>query len=310
MLLIFVLLTARVSFAQVDSTYIGFFDRSVSLKGYSSRSFVFLLQNSENEEYEYMPNNPFNFGVGFSWKNTMLSFSYGYGFDFLRDRNKGKTESFDFQFHNYGRKFVFDVFIQKYKGFYLEDEKHNVELFPNLSVQQYGVYGLYVFNNKKFSYKAAFDQSQKQLKSAGSFLLGFGVYDSKIESDSSIIINDQNILRNFQFGVSAGYAYTWVLGRRWFISGSVTSGIHFGSEKFSTFGKQKLEVYPTVFPRVSVGYNREKWSLGFSYVNNIIFPSFSKDNSLGLSSGNFQLSYIWRLEDIPVLSPILSKVFK
>jgi len=302
-LFVYFLFVSCLCFAQVDSTYIGFFDRNVALKSYVAKNFVFLSQ--DNPEVEYMPNNPVNIGAGLSWKNTVLSFSYGYGFDFMRDKKKGKTESFDFQFHNYGRKFVFDVFIQRYKGFYTEDDDFNVELYPDLKVEQSGVHGLYVFNGKKYSYKAAFDQNQRQLKSAGSLLLGVSASISKIESDSSVIIKGGNVLRNFQFGINTGYAYTWVLGRRWFISASTTVGINFGSEKVSTFGKQKLEVYPSVFPRFSAGYNKETWSLGFSYVNSLTFPSFSDDYSVSLSSGTFQLTFIKRIEDIPFLSKIL-----
>ncbi|MCA1918943.1 MAG: hypothetical protein LDL38_06050, partial [Flavobacterium piscis] len=67
------------------------------------------------------------------------------------------------------------------------------------------------------------------------------------------------------------------------------------------FGKQKIEIYPTFFPRISVGYNKENWSLGLSYINNLIFSSFSGNdtNNIALSSGNLQIGYIWRLNSNP-----------
>lgn len=135
-----------------------------------------------------MPNNPPNIGLGFSMNNTIVNVSYGQGFNFMRDKEKGKTKALDLQIHNYGKKFTFDVFIQRYRGFYAEDESGNVlALYPDLKIRQYGAYGQYIFNNKKFSYRAAFNQNEKQLKSAGSFLIGGGVYFSKIESDSSFV---------------------------------------------------------------------------------------------------------------------------
>lgn len=291
--------------AQSDTTYIKPFTNKLSLRSYLSLKFISMQQETNGEVKTFTPNTPMNLGVGISINNTIVDFSYGYGLGFMREDDKGKTKAFDFQIHNYGRKFIIDLFIQKYRGFYTADKSDkNIELYPDLTIQQYGAFGQYVFNNKKFSYKAAFNQNEIQLKSSGSFLLGGGIYFTKIGSDSSFVYKSKNSLRNFQFGVSGGYAYTWVINKRWFTSGSATMGVNFGSERINYFGKQKIEIYPTFFPRISVGYNKEKWSLGLSYVNNLIFPSFSDSNSnnqnnISLASGTFQIAYIWRLNSNP-----------
>lgn len=306
-LLCFLSVFPGLCFSQVDSTYIGSYERKMALKGYLLKNFLFIGKEKDDEMVTYMPNNPVGIGLGVAVNNTVLSFSYSYGFDFMRDRKFGKTKALDFQFHHYGRKFVFDLFVQRYRGFYLEDDKNNfLGLFPDLRIRNYGVFGQYVFNNRKFSYRAAFDQNEKQLKSAGSFLLGGGVHTTKIYSDTTRFFNDKNVLRNFQFGVSGGYAYIWAINNKWFVSGSTTVGINFGAETFGKIGKQRLEVYPTVFPRVAFGYNQETWSLGFSYVNNIIFPSFSENTNLSLHSGNFQMVYVKRLNTPSFLSKILT----
>lgn len=253
------------------------------------------VKSGEGEK-SYTPNNPPNIGLGFSIKNTIIDFSYGYGADFLRNRDKGKTTSFDFQLHSYGQKITFDLFVQRYHGFYNDEEKE-IELYPDLKVYQYGIYGQYIFNNKKFSYKAAFNQSEKQLRSAGSFLIGFGGYKTNITSDSSFVYNEKHSLDNFQFGVSGGYAYTWVVARFWTLSASGTVGLNVGCEKLKDFGKQGLDVYPTFFPRASVAYNRERWALGLTYVGNEVFPSVSKGSSINLRSGVVQLTFTKRLKN-------------
>ena len=293
--------------AQVDSSYIKTFDHVLSVRFFISKEMLFLNQENSNESKTYMPNNPPKLGAGMSLNNTILSFSYGYGFDFMRDKELGKTRSFDFQLHNYGRKFVFDLFIQRYKGFYMEDDKNNITLCPDLKIHQYGLYGQYVFNNKKYSYKAAFVQNERQLKSTGSFLIGGGIYFTNIESDSSFVYMGKNSLDNFQFGLSGGYTYTWVLGRYWDISASTTVGINFGSEKINSFGKQRLEVYPTVFPRFSAGYKHDSWAIGFSYVGNIVFSSVSDELNMGTYSGNFQISFVKHFTVIPLVSPKINK---
>lgn len=300
---IFVLSLSLSSFAKTDSTYIGFYSDELSVNTFLSRDIYNLMQELENgQEIAYLPNNPVNIGLGLSINNTVVSFGYGYGFDFLRDKSQGKTESFDFQLHNYGRKFVFDIFIQKYKGFYAtRDNRHDeYELCPDLKMTQYGAYGQYVFNHKRYSYKAAFNQNERQLKSAGSVIAGFGAYVNKIRSDSSFVYKDKNNLDNFQFGISAGYAYTWVINPKWYIAGSATTGIHFGSEKINTFGKKKIEVYPTVFPRIAAGYSNKDWSFGFFFVGNLISPYMEDKSSISLFSGNFQLRATKRFSTMPL----------
>lgn len=289
-------------FAQIDTTYIKPFENKASVRTYLSMKFISLQQETNEDLKKFMPNTPMSLGFGLSVKNTIIDFSYGYGLSFLKDKEKGRTKALDFQIHNYGRKFIIDLFIQKYHGFYTADDNDkNIHLYPDLKIQQYGAFGQYVFNNKKFSYKAAFVQNERQLKSAGSFLLGGGVYFSKIGSDSSFVHKSKNSLRNFQFGVSGGYAYTWAISQRWFTSGSATIGVNVGTERINDFGKQRIEVYPTFFPRIAFGYNKEKWSIGLSYINNSTFSSFSDNNknNIALSSGNFQIGAIWRLNTNP-----------
>lgn len=279
--------------SQVDSTYIGFYDLRLGVKAFVARDFVFLAQETKGqEEVTYMPNNPAKIGAGFSVNNSVISFGYGYGFDFLRDKKKGKTKSFDFQYHNYGRKFVFDIYVQQYEGFYTEDgpDGGNLRLYPDMEINQYALYGHYVFNNKKYSYRAAFNQSERQLKSTGSFLLGGGVYYTDIKSDSSFLYNDKHTYSRIQLGISGGYAYTWALGRYWLLSASATVGVNFGSESFDDLGR-KIEIYPSVFPRFSAAYANKSWIISFSYVNNILFNPTSKDDNIAVSSGSFQLGY-------------------
>lgn len=295
--LLFLFCFPFICFAQTDSTYIKSFEQELSVSTYLSKDYISLGQVINNKQYRtFQPNNPTDIGLGISLKNTIINFSIGYGFNFMRDKKQGKTESFDFQLHNYGREFVSDLFIEKYHGFYIDDNLNKkIKLSPDLKIQQCGVYGQYVFNNKRFSYKAAFDQSEIQLKSAGSFLLGGGVYVTQIESDSSFVYNGQKTLHNFQFGISGGYGYIWVLNKGWFISGSTTMGINIGSDKISRFGKQRIKTFPTIFPRISAGYNHNTWSVGFSSINNILIPSISKGTSISVDSGSFQFTFIKRL---------------
>lgn len=299
-LLSFLLLSLTRSFSQEKNIYISDYKQKLIVTGFTMKEFLDISLSDQEQNLIYKPNNPLEFGLGFSYKNTFLSFAYGYGFDFMRDKKRGKTESLDLQYHHYSRKYMFDLFMQRYSGFYMEEkDSRDYMLTPDLKLRQYGLHGQYVFNHNRFSYKAAFMHNEKQLRSAGSFLLGGGIYYSQIRSDSSFVYNHLN---HFQLGVSIGYVHTWVFNKHWFVSGAITSGINVGTEKFGRLKSLQLKVSPTVFPRLSIGYDHDSWSLGFIYLSNITFPVFSEDIKIGLLSGRFQLSYYRRIKDVPFLS--------
>lgn len=298
-------------FAQIDSMYIAPFKQELSIQASVSSKFLTLVQEYDAKNirnYSLLPNTPVNIGLGFTWKN--LSMSGSYGFQFLRDKSKGRTKSFDFQYHYYARKFVVDLFLQNYRGYnkVYEDDEDTYIRASDVQITQYGAHGMYVFNNRKFSYKAAYNLSEKQIKSAGGFLLGGGIFQSRIRSDSTLVLrNNKNQQDNFQFGVSGGYGYTWVIKKHFFIAGSVTVGINIGADRIDKFGKQKLEVYPTFFPRGSIGYHANDWSIGVSALTNGIAVQMSDEASTMLSSGTLQLTFVKRFDTHP---KILNKLPK
>ncbi len=285
------------SYGQVDSTYIKDFDYNFTISSYVLKDFISVIQRyDKSDRVTLYPNNPINLGLGFSIKNTMLNISYGYGLQFLRDSEYGKTSAFDLQLHNYGRKYVLDIYVQRYRGFYQKksNRKGGMIVYPDIKIRQYGVLGQYIFNNKHFSYKAAFDQDERQLKSAGSLLVGGSVFKSILRSDSTFTFNNSTLLKTIQIGANVGYAYNFVINKNFFLSGSLSLGINAGSRNFKQF-KKKIDISPNVISRLSLGYNRESWSLGLSFVSNILYSSISDNTSIALQSGGLQFTFIRRV---------------
>lgn len=261
------------------------------------KNILLLNEKIDKQEIQYLPNNPTNLGASVSIHNTVISVGYGYGLDFTRDKRLGKTESFDFQLHNYGRKFLFDIFVQQYKGFYVEEPE--VVLYPDLEVIQYGVNAQYVFDGKRFSYKAAFDQNEIQRRSCGSFTVGGGVYYNKIKNGS--ILHKNGVLKSFQISATGGYAYTWVINRHWYVSGSGSTGLSWSNESFRTIGHEDVKIYPTFFTRVAAGYNHDRWSLGINFVGNFLFNAISDESSVQTFSGKVRFVYTIRFASVPLL---------
>lgn len=282
---------------QVDSTYIKPFDYDFTISTYLLKDYIFLLQSyDKGDNVRLYPNNPMNLGLGFSINNTFIDISYAYGMQFLRDSEYGKTSAFDIQLHNYGRKYVFDVYVQRYKGFYQKraDRRGATMLFPDIKIRQYGVLGQYIFNNKHFSYKAAFDQDERQLKSAGTWLIGGSVFKSVLRSDSTLMFQNSTLIKKFQIGVNGGYAYNFVINKNFFVSGSLVVGVNFASTSIRTYHR-KVDVFPNILARLSVGYNREYWALGLSYITNYLYSALDKGSSIALQSGGVQFTFIRRV---------------
>ena len=87
----------------------------------------------------------------------------------------GKYHDYELNLNCYGRRFGFDVAYQDAKnftGWYDQKGMGRITLPDGvLSVKTLNVNAFYVFNNRRFSYPAAFSQSYIQRRSAGSFLL-------------------------------------------------------------------------------------------------------------------------------------------
>jgi hypothetical protein len=257
----------------------------MSIKGIVSSNSIEITQNNKH----YKPNNPLNVGFAFTLKNTVVDLRSDFGLINIGDKKRGNTNVVDFQVHHYGRHFLFDLFYQNYKGYYRED--NGIELYPNLAAREIGAEGSYLFNGNKFSAKAAFDQSEKQLKSVGSFVLGGGIYLYRLNLEKELLTSDNSRLNNFQLGMNAGYAYSWVINNRWLMSGSATGGINLGNEP-ELLKNGKIQIYPTAFARGSAVYHKSDWAATFLLLihNKSVYPV--QGSTLNLTSLNMEISYV------------------
>jgi len=175
----------------------------------------------------------------------------------------------DLQLHYYGDRIVFDFFGQRYKGFSLQDDVID-RFYPDIGVLKLGGYLQYNFNYRRFSFPAAFDQSKKQMKSAGTPMASVAFYYTKINADSLYTEEILGNRTNYVFGPSGGYAYTFVFGNNYFATGSLSFGLHACLDAVSG----RAGVCPTFFPRISSGYNGETWALAVTAQYNVVYVSF------------------------------------
>ena len=103
----------------------------------------------------------------------------------------------------------------------VKDEMHS---FAPIKVVSGFLDGYYVFNGRRYSQAAAYNQSVIQRRSAGSFLLGFSWYQSSIDlsdrlnSDIIMASNDIGKIKVQQGNIGVGYGYNWVPARNWLMN--------------------------------------------------------------------------------------------
>ncbi len=251
----------------------------------------------KKELINYSSNNSINVGLGVTHSKIPFGISIGYSIGNALDRDYLKTESTDFQLHWYRQKYVIDIFYQNYKGFYIEDTELNFDQanIPDLSVSTTGIVGQYIFNANKFSYRAAFNQKEKQIKSAGSFLLGGGVYFFHLKSTDLSVLKNEKSLKSFQMGINAGYSYNWVINSDWLINSSLTLGANIEKENPNAGNIcDRLSIKPASLVRLSCFYNSQKWSMGISGVINMVALTYTKDLERKLMFGRFNITYLRR----------------
>ena len=268
----------------------------------------------------YKPNDALVLGVGFNYGILGLNIGFKLPFANQDDDKYGTTEYLDLQTHIYTRPVTLDVYIQYYKGYYLTKpnewiadwpEDGTFPKRPDVYSISLGLNGQYIFNHKRFSYKAAFLQNEWQKKSAGSFIVGGNIFYVDMKGDSSLIPKtslDSNFFgglhfsqsRIANFGASAGYAQTFVVKKHFFLTLSLLGGLSGGGSWVYTSetgepDRSGFTVAANLSGRGAIGYNSRRFYAGLSYLGVIIRNQSPVPQTwIGYDTGLFRLNVVYR----------------
>ncbi|WP_343691944.1 DUF4421 domain-containing protein [Chitinophaga sp.] len=302
-----------------DTAYIEDHTRDLTTRFFGSRKYNYydIIDRKRKTEVMYRPNTPFNVGFGFNYKFIGVNVAFNLPFINSTDRY-GKTRALDLQAHYYLRKLVVDFYGQRYKGYYIAnsrgllngfDEKGPLPVRPDIRNLNIGMSVQYVFNDRKFSYRAAYLQNEYQKKSAGSFLLGGELFTAHMKGDSSLIphnITQRDFMNGitysatsiFSAAANAGYAYTFVYKQHLFLTlslsgslgGNYTRLFRDNENDLRRFG---IQLNNTV--RASIGYNSSKYFAGIHYVNLVTRSQSPVEHTFqAIGAGNFRFSVVRR----------------
>jgi len=285
---------------RIDTTYIEDYSEWLTTRLYLLyQNAAFIVSTNELNNLVFTPNTNIKIGIAGFYKWFGLGLSMTNPFYTFDEEIYGKTSSVDLRVNAFGRAVAAELFFQNFKGFYIRNV-HPVNgryyIIPGMNLFSLGAYGYWIYNSRKFSLRAAFLQNERQIKSAGSFMVrpGFSYYE--VSSDTGIIpgeliesyklASDERVKggRFYSFSLSPGYAYTFVFLKDVYISAAVFPGVAWLT--YSYYARSMLYSREDfVFQlglRVAAGYNSKKW-----YIGGALITSFNDLNTPWSNSSFF-----------------------
>lgn len=273
----------------------------------------------ENAKAEIRTNLNISYGLVFSYKFLSVRLGIRPKLSEAELQNKGKTDRFRFRV-----KLLFDKWTHRLeynytRGFYIENtdafeneiENQSFKIqFPYFTTNIMSGSSYYKFNDN-YSVKAIESNTEIQLKSAGTFLVGLdyalyfvkGTEAVKLENGGIMNRDSYNEYSGFSPIFNAGYHYTFVLHKYWYTNVYANPGvaIDFNNTKFfNTNGytsSSNTSLFLTFKTGFSAGYNGKYIYFGGDYNYQSNSEKFDTDDiTLQPIRHNFHLFFGYRFK--------------
>lgn len=308
-------------FSQIDTAYIEpqRYNYAAMLQNTNTYE-MYRISNRRHQTLQLSPRMGWRVGPYFGWRWIFL----GYTIDVTHLKGGNKRKEFDLSL--YSNQLGIDLFyrttgddyhIQRFTA----TTASNIDFAPlrglnynglEANIRGFNLY--YITNHKRFSYPAAYSQSTRQLRSAGSPILGIGYMHQKLDMDWVVLQNiiaqqmGRTVLKEVlgsdstgwsrthvkydNFSVSGGYAYNWVFAKNFLLNVSLSASLaylHTISEtaktKVSTFDDFNFNKFTIDgITRMGLVYNTSRWYAGASaifHAYNYHEKTFSTNNIFG-----------------------------
>lgn len=299
---------------RIDSQYIKSYRYQLTTRFFGSQKYTTIsipIMDPGQKYIHFLSNNTFNLGIGATYRGFTLNLGYGVPGINGDNSERGKTNKLDLQMHLHNRSSMIDVSGQFYRGFYNYKENDFLKQYAydeNLKFTLLGISYNYIFNNKKYTLRPGFHHDERQLRSAGSFLIGLQALYGVLENKSNIILpveimytsNNMYRYRFMNAGPTMGYGYNWVLFKYLFLSVTANVGLQlsFIKENYDTIGNKMVKaegLLPQYQGRVAIGYQNDQWGIIGSWVHLHQYSTATQiDVKYANTLGNARINFIYR----------------
>lgn len=278
------------------------------------RSLNFRVRDlGDNRAARYKPNNSYALGLGAYLFDISFELTFAIPVNERDRRIYGKSTARDFQINALSKRWGADLFVQRYRGFY-SDRPFPTTLVafpqrPDMVARNTGLTGMYVFDPDRYSLRSAFNFSERQLVSGGSFILTGTINRFKVVADSSVMAAGESArgssfrkLRYTTLSVAPGYAYTFVRNH-FFISGAIMAGpahnwIYYQNEDNTVANDIRFNTFASV--RVGAGFSTDTFFAGLNFVQQSRMVKFD-DVRFTNNSSTFRLLVGYRFREFGIL---------
>lgn len=305
-----------------DNSYIEKLNQQLTLKLAVTNNTDYFQIVQQDLEYTLKPNTSIKTNLILSYRAIRLGL--GYSPDFIPGNNdelqKGSSKILwagtDLNLRRWKQHFEYI----KIKGFYSQnssefngigDNNFPFIQFPELNYTKFAGYTALKLN-PNFSFSAFETQTERQLKSTGSFVPAlvyrYYIVDNKIKITPT---NSSQKSNNLSTSVQLGYFHTWVVDERFFITTGIATGLGLIHSKVLTrfyLNNYETKTNYVVFraeSMIAVGYNAKYFFAGLQCLGKL--EEYKQQKTTTTLNENFQFQlYAGYRFDAPV---ILSKLF-
>jgi len=297
------------AFAETDrNEYVRQYDTVFSLRPSASLSKLALQiyeKDTDKKIVEYNPNSLFYFGLDLTAGGFGFGASTAIPGSGKDEETHGESESFDLQTYYYSTRIGIDLFYQKYEGFYAELGETSgfaTDVRKDLKMTNYGFNVYYVFSDE-FSLKAAFNQTEKQIKTGVSFLLGASSSYFKIESDRSLIPSaEESKVGDFSgyhggeymtFALMPGIGITYLPENIYYMTflAMMGGGVAYTKNDTSSGRIDRTTDIFKVNAKYGIGLNTDVFFAGASIVLDLTVTSWFSKSTIRLGTGVMFLEF-------------------
>lgn len=265
------------AFDEYDTTYIepNRYHMTAMLQGTSTAEW-FALRGAESRQRLSFTSRPgYKVGPYLGWHWIF----FGYGVD-LSTLGRHKISKTEFELSLYSsllgcdllyRKTGSDFTLRGGTGYDQNLSQYRGMEFDGINISMVGLNAYYIQNHRHFSLPAAFSQSTRQLRSAGTWKFGFSVtrhniridYEKLNEQIPGGISQDMQVdkMKYMDYSLSAGYAYNWVPTKNLLISIDLAPSIGYKRTSRSVWQRDELSqdkespFYRSLYHRGNVNFN-------------------------------------------------------
>jgi len=303
------------------------------VKRYNDRLAISLFQSQKSFEFDFTQtltqdtagNSALNYIArsntvsGISVAYDKISFSLGVKTPVAESEvaKKGKTDYIDYSIAFTSSKYRLEAAFKNYEGFFESNTARYDTTFndttpyfqrPDMRSFLMKVKFFWFFNKKRrFSYAASYNNTYRQVKSAGSLFAYSDIFYNRITDPSSFIppqlygvYSQYAMLNRIQatgLTLGGGYSLNLVLLRTLYVNGTLGfAGQFYQQQTSSSDGVVNTKVFKAGISsadlRAALGYNAKNFFLSFTFVTELNVYRFLKVSVTNtLFSGLFSLGY-------------------